>query len=165
MLKLSVRLDVHESSRARLLALQGRFSQACVATYQIARAQNCFGRVALHHIAYKTIRDTFSELGAQLVSNAIYVVSAASKARGDALNEGAFSDAMPVVLDRRTLSLTNNQLSIFTLEGRLRINILVPNKLESALRQMPLKEALLERRGEDFSLTFFFKYADEQVAA
>ncbi len=165
MQRLSIPLKLDEPGLKRLSALQARFAQACQATYKVAADHNCFSRVALHHLAYKSVREAFTDLGAQLVSNAIYVVSAAAKGGSDNLKPELFGRAMPVVLDRRTVSLTNGQLSIFTLEGRLKIQIRINPKLEQTIRNSTLKEALLERRDARFFLTFFLKHADQQVAA
>ena len=165
MKRLSISLNLDETGLKRLSALQARFAQACLATYEVALANNCFSRVALHHLAYKHVREAFADLGAQLVSNAIYVVSAAMKGGSDKLKPESFSQTMPVVLDRRTVSLTNGQLSIFTLEGRLKIQIRINPKVEQTIRNSTLKEALLECRDARFFLTFFLKHADQQVAA
>ncbi len=165
MQRLSIPLTLDESGLKRLSALQVRFAQACRATYEVAYANSCFSRVPLHHLAYKPVREAFADLGAQLVSNAIYVVSSAAKGGSDRLKPESFSHAMPVVLDRRTVSLTNGQLSIFTLEGRLRIQVRIRPELEQTIRNSTLKEALLERRDAQFFLTFILKHAEQQAVA
>ena len=168
MQRLSIPLNLDEPGLKRLLALQARFAQACQATYRVAADHNCFSRVALHHLAYKQVREAFADLGAQLVSNAIYVVSAAAKGGTDRLKPESFGGALPVVLDRRTVSLANGRLSIFTLEGRMKIQIQVSEELEASIRSLSLKEALLERRDQaqpGFSLTFFFKNVQAHATA
>ena len=157
MQRLSINLNLDQQGTDRLSALQARFAQACLATHGVASQHNCFSRVALHHLAYKPVREAFADLGAQLVSNAIYVVSAAAKNGAQALKPEAFGDSLPVVLDRRTVSLTNGQLSLFTLEGRLRLNLKISPEVQQLFEGGELKEIHLQRGAQGFSLVFFVK--------
>ena len=157
MQRLSIPLNLDEPGLRRLSALQARFAQACQATYQVATSHSCFSRIALHHLAYKPVREAFADLGAQLVSNAIYVVSAAAKSNPGQLKPESFGAALPVVLDRRTVSLTNGQISIFTLEGRLRLNLRISAEVQQLFEGGELKEIHLQRGAEGFSLVFFVK--------
>jgi hypothetical protein len=73
------------------------------------------------------------------------------------LKPEAFGDSLPVVLDRRTVSLTNGQLSLFTLEGRLRLNLKISPEVQQLFEGGELKEIHLQRGAQGFSLVFFVK--------
>ena len=157
MQRLSIPLNLDEPGLKRLLALQVRFAQACQATYRVAVDHNCFSRVALHHLAYKQVREAFADLGAQLVSNAIYVVSATAKGGTYRLKPESFGAKLPVVFDRKTVSVSRNQISLFTLEGRLRLNLEISPEVQELFEGSELKEIHLQRNTKGFALVFFVK--------
>lgn len=163
MQRLSIALNLDESSFKRLSALQARFALACQATYKVATGYNCFSRVALHHLAYRPVREAFKDLGAQLVSNTIYLVSAAARGGADKLKPELFGSTLPVVLDRKTVSLSKNQLSLFTLEGRLRLNLKISLEVQELFESGELKEIHLQPNAKGFALVFFVKSVQTEV--
>ena len=62
------------------LALQAAFAQVCNALAPLVQSTRTWNRVALHHMAYKTLRERFPAVGSQMVCNAIYSVSRHSRA-------------------------------------------------------------------------------------
>ncbi|MCL2103198.1 MAG: hypothetical protein FWH25_04075 [Syntrophorhabdaceae bacterium] len=84
-------------------------------------------RIKLHHAAYYAIRENAPSLGAQMACNAIHNVSKAYKTlianRLEIKKQDwplfRFGKSSSVHFDKRTYSLNNNNLSLFTLEGRI----------------------------------------------
>jgi len=167
---LRILLNTSAEQAARLLALQTAFAQVCNALAPTVRETRCWNRVALHHMTYKTLREQFPAMGSQMVCNAIYSVSRASRlvyqhpdspfnlARlGDKrlplLN---FADSCPVYFDRHTLSLKGGQLSMYTLDGRMRFQLALSQLDESAFHERKLREIVLSRRADgQFELAFW----------
>jgi hypothetical protein len=155
---------------ARLVALQGAFAQVCNELAPIVQQTRVWNRVALHHMAYKSLRERFPQLGSQMVCNAIYSVSRASrlifqtpgspfhvtKMAGRPLPLLRFADSCPVYFDRHTLSLKDGQVSMFTLDGRMKFQLALGPAQEAAFHTRKLLEIVLQRRGEVFELAFLF---------
>jgi len=163
--KFSIPLATDAHGQEKLLALQGQFRGACNLVAGIAFDNNCYSRVALHHLAYKPVRDAFAGLGAQLASNAIYAVCKAGRVLKTKAGPLVFNERAPVFFDHHTLSVRQGVLSLFTLEGRLKIQLAISYDLDRALRSLSLKEAVLEQQNGQFFLSFFFKHAEQQAAA
>ena len=101
-------------------------------------------------------------MGSQMVCNAIYSVSRTSRlvfqhpaspfslARlGDKpLPLLRFSDSCPVYFDRHTLSLKGGQLSMFTLDGRMRFQLALQPQDEQRFHECKLREIVLSRTSE-----------------
>jgi len=141
-----------------LLSLQRRFSQACNFVVEIARQNNCFGRVPLHHLAYRLTRARFPELGSQLVSNAIFAVSKKNKTSPSAGNKPAFDELSPVFFDKHTLSIKDSRLSLLTLEGRLKFNLKISDDFVGIFQSSSLKEIRLTSENGTHYLNFIFNY-------
>jgi hypothetical protein len=156
--------------RQRLIALQSAFAQVCNALVPVVRETRVWNRVALHHMAYKSMREQFPAIGSQMVCNAIYSVSRAcrnlfqapaspfnvARQPGRALPMLRFADNCPVYFDRHTLSLRDGQVSIFTLDGRMRFQLALAQAQEQAFHTRKLLEIVLSRRGAQFELSFVF---------
>ncbi len=156
-----LRLPLHTSAEqlARLVALQKAFAQVCNAITPTVSQTRVWNRVALHHMLYKSLREQFPALGSQLVCNAIYAVSRVSRsvyqhpASPFSLTRvGAgplpllrFVDNCPVYFDRHTLSFRDGQLSMFTLDGRMRFDLKLQPAQEAAFREGKLYEVMLTR--------------------
>ena len=63
----------------RLCVLQEEFARVCNALAPVVRDSRCWNRVALHHMAYKSLREQFPAMGSQMVCNAIYSVCRSSR--------------------------------------------------------------------------------------
>ncbi len=168
--RLSVPLNTTESQRARLVELQQVFAQACNALAPIVVQHACWNRVALHHLAYRELRQRFPGLGSQMVCNAIYSVSRACRVvyqhpdspfhhqrlAGKPLPRVLFLPQSPVYFDRHTLSLRNGEASMFTLDGRMRFQIALSEADEQRFLTQKLREIVLAQSGAGFALTFHF---------
>ncbi len=172
---LQLKLLVSPEQALKLLDLQKTFALACdEAALFVARSRS-WHRVTLHHLAYKSIREKFPLLGSQMVCNAIHTVSKASKeifqdpaSRWTAVAKAGhplpilkFTDTTPVFFDKHTLTLKKNALSIFTLDGRMHIQINLSESIETKLRNEKLKELSLLRQKNMFYLRFVFSQDPE----
>ena len=165
-----ITLSVNEDLVARLDRLRAEFTKACNWIAPIAQANHCWNRVALHHLCYRKLRENFPFLGSQMACNAIYSVCRSyrmllanpqSPLFGQKIVEGQlpylfFLDHAPVFFDRHTLSLQNNMLSLFTLEGRLRFGITLDEADEKRFRTEKLREIQLVSQGSQYFMMLFF---------
>lgn len=175
----AVRVPLHTTAQQaqRLIRLQEVFSQACNVLAPLVRSTRCWNRVALHHMAYKQLRQQFPALGSQMVCNAIYSVCRASRhvyqhpaSPFNVQRLGhrplpllRFLPHAPVYFDRHTLSLKEGQASLYTLDGRMRFELGLQPALEEDLRAHRLREIVLERLANgQFALSFYLGSSQAQ---
>ncbi|WP_295857569.1 hypothetical protein [uncultured Xylophilus sp.] len=173
---LHIPLDTSPEQAARLLALQATFAQVCNALAPLVQSTKCWNRVTLHHLAYKSLRQQFPEVGSQMVCNAIYSVSRTGRLVFQHANSPfnlnrlgdkplpllRFTDTCPVYFDRHTLSLKAGQLSMYTLDGRMRFHLTLAEAQEAAFHQQKLREIVLTRRADGvFQLSFLLSAPEE----
>src|SRR5438552_18591133 len=72
-------LNASPIEAAKLRQLQAMFAQACNALAPLVQRTKIWNRVALHHMAYKSLREQFPQMGSQMACNAIYSVSRHSR--------------------------------------------------------------------------------------
>ena len=164
----------------RLQALQTGFAQVCNALAPLVQQTRVWNRVALHHLAYRQLREQFPEMGSQMVCNAIYSVSRTGRlvfqhpqspfnlARlGDKpLPLLRFLGTSPVYFDRHTLSIKGGRLSMYTLDGRMRFHLMLSVADEAAFHGSKLREVVLMRSGAGgFVLSFWLGSADSGAEA
>ena len=159
---LRIPLNASPEQVKRLQALQTGFAQVCNALAPLVQQTRVWNRVALHHLSYRQLREQFPEMGSQMVCNAIYSVSRTARmvfqhpqspfnlARlGDKpLPLLRFADSCPVYFDRHTLSLKAGQLSMFTLDGRMRFQLALAARDEERFHTQKLREIVLSRRSD-----------------
>ena len=159
---LRIPLNASPEQVKRLQALQTGFAQVCNALAPLVQQTRVWNRVALHHLSYRQLREQFPEMGSQMVCNAIYSVSRTARmvfqhpqspfnlARlGDKpLPLLRFADSCPVYIDRHTLSLKAGQLSMFTLDGRMRFQLALAAQDEERFHTQKLREIVLSRRSD-----------------
>lgn len=176
---IQIRLETTADQETRLQELQRVFAQACNLLTPIVRDTRCWNRVALHHMAYRTLREKFPQLGSQMACNAIYSVSRTCRlvyqSPDSPFNLTRLGDRplplvrlasdSPVYFDRHTLSLKDGHLSMFTLDGRMRFDIDLPEAAVSRFREVKLREILLAAHHPGFSLTFVFGAGNRRSAA
>ncbi len=166
---LRIPLNATPEQVARLHALQMGFAKVCNAIAPIVQQTKVWNRVALHHLTYRQLREQFPEMGSQMVCNAIYSVSRTGRlifqhpaspfnlARlGDKpLPLLQFADTCPVYFDRHTLSVKGGQLSMFTLDGRMRFELALRPEDEASFHEKKLREIVLSRRTDGlYELSF-----------
>ena len=166
---LRISLNASPEQVRGLHALQTGFAQVCNALAPLVQQTRVWNRVALHHLSYRQLREQFPEMGSQMVCNAIYSVSRTARlvfqhpqspfnlARlgSKPLPLLRFSDSCPVYFDRHTLSLKAGQLSMFTLDGRMRFQLALKAQDEERFHSQKLREIVLSRRsGGAYELAF-----------
>ena len=174
-LTLRIPLNASSEQNARLQALQAAFAKVCNALAPTVQQTKVWNRVALHHLMYHSLRQRFPEMGSQMVCNAIYSVSRTSRMlfqspqspfnltrlAGKPLPLLRFADTCPVYFDRHTLSVKSGQLSMYTLDGRIRFALALEPADEANFNEKKLLEIVLSRRVDGvFELSFLF--SDEQ---
>lgn len=177
---LRLRLETSPEQRARLLDLQAAFARLCNTLAPVVRDTRCWNRVALHHMTYKGLREQFPEVGSQMVCNAIYSVCRASRQVYQHPNSPfnlarlgerplpllRFADNCPVYFDRHTLSLKAGQVSMYTLDGRMRFQLTLRPEDETAFHEQKLREIVLSRQRDGrFELAFWFAELETDASA
>lgn len=161
----------------RLLQLQQMFAHACNHLSPIVQQTRCWNRVALHHMAYRALREQFPALGSQMTCNAIYSVSRTCRALFQNRNSPyslhklgsgplprvLFLPQSPVYFDRHTLSLKDGRVSMYTLDGRIKFNLKLDEEQEGLFRSARLREVVMGTQAAGLILTFNFD--DAQPAA
>ena len=172
---LRISLNASPEQVQRLQALQSGFAQVCNALAPLVQQTRVWNRVALHHLAYRQLRAQFPEMGSQMVCNAIYSVSrtcrlvfqhpdspfSLQRLGSKPLPLLRFADSCPVYFDRHTLSLKAGQLSMFTLDGRMRFQLTLRAEDEQNFHASKLREIVLGRRTDNvYELSFLLAPAD-----
>ena len=162
---------------ARLMALQAGFAEVCNAIAPVVQQTRCWNRVALHHLVYRSLRDRYPLMGSQMVCNAIYSVSRTcrlvlqhpdsplniAKHPGQPLPLLHFQPNSPVYFDRHTLSIKDGQLSMYTLDGRMRFQLSLSAADQGRFSAEKLREIVLSRTSGGYQLSFWF--SSEEPAA
>ena len=144
---ISIKFDTTTTQSYALLALQEAYADACNALVPVVIENRCWNRVALHKLAYYDIRAS-SLLGSQMVCNAIFSVCKAYKAQA-ALKRiktevPAISfDRASVHFDKRTYSVKDGMLSLYTLSGRIKVPMKLGDFQRARLQSGSPKEAEL----------------------
>lgn len=153
---ISIKLDVTPAQHKKLQQLQEVFNQTCNAVARIAMENRCWNRVALHHLSYYKIRmnqtESTSKLGSQMVCNSIRAVCDAYKVLKLKKTESApvitFKPWSSIHFDKRTYSLKGPTITLYTLEGRILVPLILGDFQRSYLQQGYPKEAeLICKRG------------------
>lgn len=175
-----VRLNTTPEQHRRLKELQATFASACNAMAPVVQQSRCWNRVALHHLVYRWLRESYPQLGSQMVCNAIYSVCRtarllfqdpsspyfAGKIKGEQLPLLKFENSSPVFFDRHTLSLKNGQMSMYTLDGRIKFDVTLSASQIRSFAQHKLMELVLKSDESDqFALKFVFEAALETSTA
>jgi hypothetical protein len=176
---LRVTLNASPEQLQGLMALQAAFAQVCNALVPLVQQTRCWNRVTLHHLAYKSLREQFPQVGSQMVCNAIYSVSRTSRLvfqhpaspfhlnrlDGKPLPTLHFLDTSPVYFDRHTLSVKAGTLSMYTLDGRMRFMLSLSDADQKNFHEKKLREIVLSRNANGaFELRFWFTDAQDEDA-
>jgi len=176
---LRVTLSATPEQTQRLASLQSAFAELCNALAPLVQQNRNWNRVTLHHLAYRSLRQQFPMIGSQMVCNAIYSVSRTarilfqhpaspfhlSRLGTNPLPLMRFADTNPVYFDRHTLSLKEGFLSLYTLDGRMRLKLPLRAEDEALFHHEKLREVVLSRRKDGrFELSFSFMPEEEEAA-
>ncbi len=130
---ISIKLLTTNQQDELLCEMQTLFAQACNSVVPFVVENHCTNAVKLHHLAYYAVREVVPNIGSQMVCNAIRKVSSSYKSlaanrklsKKDELPITSFSDNTSIHFDKRTYTLKDNAVSLFTTQGR----IIVPMKI------------------------------------
>lgn len=121
---ISIRLDTTSVQSNALSELQQVYHSACNQIVPDVITNRCWNRVALHKFVYSKIRGT-SPLGSQMVCNAIYSVCKAYQAKSvlpkEEIPQICFRKGRSVHFDKRTYSIKNETISLYTLGKRIKV--------------------------------------------
>lgn len=171
---LRIPLNTSAEQLARLQQLQAAFARVCNALAPTVQQTKVWNRVALHHLMYRTLREQFPEMGSQMICNAIYSVSRTCRLvfqhpqspfnlallAGKPLPMVRFADSCPVYFDRHTLSVKEGQLSMYTLDGRMRFALALQPADEATFKEKKLREIVMSR-GTSGLFELSFQFSDE----
>ncbi|RTL37086.1 MAG: hypothetical protein EKK49_05840 [Rhodocyclaceae bacterium] len=168
----SVHIPLHAQPEQleRLSALQRAVAEVCNALAPVVRDTRCWNRVGLHHLAYRSLRERFPQVGSQMVCNAIYSVSRTCRllfqhpqspfnvARNPdkPLPLLQFQPSLPVYFDRHTLSVKVGQLSMYTLDGRMKFQLDLTDADVQRFKENKLREIVLTQTPNGYRLSFTF---------
>src|SRR5579863_3092179 len=147
----SIKLNTTYEQNVALIRLQKEFNNACNQIVPVAAENRCWNRLALHHLSYYEARKT-TDLGAQMVCNAIKVVCDSLKVLKIKKEENVplirFKPQSSVHFDKRTYSLKEGSISLYTLSGRILIPMVLGEFQQQYLEQGVSKEAELVCRNQ-----------------
>lgn len=164
---ISLKLLATTDQSAALSALAEAFAGACSAIVPFVVENRCWNRVALHHLSYYPVRETFPKLGSQMVCQAVHRVADAYKTLK--ANKGIAKDApVPTIafrptsvnFDKRTYSFKDDTLSLFTLAGRIKVPFVCGKHQRNLLASGLPKEARLIRRKGVWHFNLFLDLPD-----
>lgn len=177
-ISLRIPLNTSPEQAVKLQQLQSAFAQTCNALAPLVQKTRVWNRVALHHMAYQQLREQFPQMGSQMVCNAIYSVSRhcrllfqnpqspfnLAKLGERPLPLLRFSERCPVYFDRHTLSLKAGQLSMYTLDGRIRFELGLKPQDEANFHDKKLREVVLSCTAAGrFELAFVFSEVGQEA--
>ncbi|MDE3055890.1 MAG: IS200/IS605 family accessory protein TnpB-related protein [Verrucomicrobiota bacterium] len=143
---IAIKLNISELQRESLCELQETFVQGCNQVAEVAFLTKERNRIRLHHLCYRTLRQSLPKLGSQMSCNVIAKTAACLKALKTP-KQILFKRECSVHFDKRTYSLKQGVLSLFTLRGRIRIPLEISGYHQGFLDIGTLREAELVRKG------------------
>jgi IS605 OrfB family transposase len=152
----SLKLKTTPEQALTLNELQSAYSSACNRLVPVVVENRCWNRVALHKLVYSDLRENTS-LGSQMCCNAIFSVCKAYKSQ-KALKK-IKKDVVPVIefgktsvhFDKRTYTIKDATLSLYAIDGRIKVEWTTGKRQFSLLESGVPKEAeLICRKGKWF---------------
>jgi IS605 OrfB family transposase len=149
---IALKLNLSQEQSAALLETQKSFANACNQAIPFVFENRCWNRVALHHLCYYQIRESIPSLGSQMVCNAFQKVCSSYKVlkikKSQEVPIVTFKDTGSVHYDKRTYSLKDNILSLYTVNGRIKCEYSTGDFQKEYLERGMIKEAELIRKGK-----------------
>lgn len=143
---IAIKLSVSVSQNEAFCELQEMFTKGCNEVVSVANAEKERNRIRLHHLCYHALRKSLPQLGSQMTCNVIAKTAACLKALKRP-KQVLFKNGCSVHFDKRTYSLKNGVLSLFSLRGRVRIPLEVSAYHKGFFDLGNPKEAELVRKG------------------
>ncbi len=146
-LSLQIKLLPDEEQAQVLIGTIKECNKVCNIISDIAWDSKTFNQFRLHNLVYRQIKDTYN-LSAQAVVRCISKVSDSYKKDKRIKKKRRFKPLGAITYDSRILSYKDNTVSIWTINGRLRINFICHNS-----KYLPFIKGeadLLTRKGKYF---------------
>lgn len=163
---MSIKLAVSNEQPGQLKKLASKFARGCNIAAKFAQENTTYNKVKLHHLAYYSVRET-THLGSQMACNTMRAVCSAYESlksnkrikKDQPLPTIVFGDKGSVHFDKRTYSFVGDKLSLYTLEGRIRVPMILGDHQAKYLASGTPKEAKLvqKRSGWYFNLVLDIK--------
>lgn len=168
----SLRIIATPEQQELLAELQNTFAAACNSVVPVAVTERCSNRVKLHHSCYYSIREQFPELGSQMSCNAVHQVSKAYKSllsnrpkfKKEVWPVISFHNRTSVHFDKRTYTLRGKTLFLFTLQGRITVELKTGAFQNAYLLKGQAKEAELVRKPKGWFFNLVLDLPDIQQA-
>lgn len=155
---ISLKLSTDAAQAVALTNLATAFAKASNALVPIVVANRCWNRVALHHLGYHQTRAAVPELGSQMVCQAVRRVADAYKVikprKGEDVKAITFKPTS-VNYDCRTHWIKGEKASLYTLSGRIVVDIQMGKRQRDVINQGKLKESILVKRNGAWYLNAF----------
>jgi len=168
---ISIKLDTTSEQQVLLEQLQRVFNQACNTIASIAMKRRCWNRVALHNLIYHQIRSDQTNgqtvLGSQMVCNAIKTVCDAYNVlkikKAESVPLIMFRQKASVHFDKRTYSLRTGTVSLYTLSGRILVQMNLGEFQQNYLQRGRPKEAELICKNGQWFFNLVLDFSDAQL--
>ena len=152
-MKYEIELLLTPEQSEKVSQLHDQFIDLCNDILPYVHQNQCWNRVALHHLVYHSMRQKYPKLGSQLVCNSINLVCKFTNFvyqkkkkiyKINGMPHIIISKKNPVILDARTISIKNGIISIITLEGRMKVRLSLRDDQLKAISDRPISEAYLQ---------------------
>jgi IS605 OrfB family transposase len=164
---IALKLNLSQKQSNALLETQLAFSNACNEAIPFVIENRCWNRVALHHLCYYKIRESISFLGSQMVCNAFQKVCSSYKVlkikKSQDVPTITFKNNGSVHYDKKTYSLKDNILSLYTVTGRIKCEFITGDFQREYLKKGAVKEAELIRKGKRWFFNLVLDLPDMEL--
>ena len=162
-----LKLNLSQEQSGALLETQKAFANACTQAIPFVVENRCWNRVALHHLCYYQIREAVPSLGSQMVCNAFQKVCSSYKVlkikKSQDIPTITFKDTCSVHYDKRTYSVKDNILSLYTTQGRIKCEFTMGDFQRKYLKMGVVKEAELIRKGKKWFFNLVLDIPDMEI--
>lgn len=133
---IKIKIITNEEQHSSLLATMNMFAIVCNDISCIAFENKEFRKFLIHKLAYHKLKDKYKEFSSQLLIRAFDVVAQSYANKGIKRKYPTlFSKKSSVVYDDRVLTYNNDCVSIWTVDGRIKIPVHIYNKEIFQLRK------------------------------
>ena len=165
---ISLKLVYQQDTFQSLLETTQIFSDVCNYVVSFAVENRCWNSYSLHRLCYYVVRKRFPSIGAQLVCCAIKKVCSAYKALKIKPNQKTptilFRSEASLHYDKRLYTLLgNDEITLFTVNGRMRCSFLLGSLQRRYLAVGVPKEAELIQKGKRLFLNLVLDIPDVEA--
>jgi IS605 OrfB family transposase len=164
---IALKLNLSQEHSNALFETQKAFVNACNRATRFVVENRCWNRVALHHLCYYQIRENIPFLGSQMICNAFQKVCSSYKVLKIKKSQDAptitFKDSSSIHYDKRTYSIKDNILSLYTIKGRIKCEYVTGDFQEEYLERGTVKEAELIRKGKRWFFNLVLDLPDMEL--